>query len=170
MNIPVDRVPVDRGPTSAQLPGWDYADAYEITAGRNGPADARTAARCLFDLSATGRATLRARDALARITSLKPAVTDAAELFPMQYVAEDLAVLGLDDRHLDFRVLVSVTAGRVRCTTAVRRHNALGYAYFAAVTPFHRLAVPRLLARAAQRGWRAPEGGGRVAPSGPVRA
>ena len=42
---------------------------------------------------------------------------------------------------------------RVRCITAVRRHNALGCAYFAAVRPFHRRLVPYLLTRAAQREW-----------------
>jgi hypothetical protein len=170
MRATVHRVPADRGPASAHLPGWDYADAYEITGVTNGPGDARTAAHCLFDLSAAGRATLRARDALGRVASLKPALTGATDLFPMLYLTEDLAVLGLDDQHLDFRVLVSVAAGRVRCTTAVRRHNALGYAYFAVVHPFHRLAVPQLLARAARQGWRTPEWGARATASGPVRA
>jgi hypothetical protein len=169
MRTTVRRVPVDRVPVSAHLPGWDHADAYEV-ASTHGPDDARTAVRCLFDLSATGRTTLRARDAVVRVASLKPAVTDAADLFPMLHLEEELAVLGLDDRHLDFRILVSVASGRVRCTTAVRRHNAFGYAYFAVVTPFHRLAVPRLLARAARQGWRAPEQGARATSSRPVRA
>ena len=170
MRASVYRVPIDCGLASAHLPGWDYADAYEVTFTGTGPSSARAAAQCLFDLSAAGRATLRARDALSRVASLKPALTGAVDLFPMLYVTEDLAVLGLDDRHLDFRVLVDVAQLYVRCTTVVRRHSALGYVYFAVVTPFHRLAVPQLLARAARQGWRAPERGGGATAAGAVRA
>lgn len=32
---------------------------------------------------------------------------------------------GLDDRHLDFRVIVTLSGGLARCTTVVRRHGAL---------------------------------------------
>ena len=63
------------------------------------------------------------------------------------------AVVGLDDTHLDFRIVVSVEPGQVRCVTVVRRHNALGRVYFAVVGPFHRRLVPSLLTRAAQRRW-----------------
>jgi hypothetical protein len=73
-------------------------------------------------------------------------------LFPVLHRSADRVVLGLDDRHLDFRVLVDVEPGRVRCTTGVRR-RPLGRAYFAVVGPFHRSVVPAMLERAARRGW-----------------
>ena len=66
--------------------------------------------------------------------------------------------MGLDDRHLDFRVIVAVDDDQVTCTTAVRRHNALGHAYFAVLAPFHLRLVPRLLDRAARARWRPAPG------------
>jgi hypothetical protein len=56
-------------------------------------------------------------------------------------------VCGLDDRHLDFRIIISVSAAVARCTTVVRRHGWAGSAYFAVVGPFHRRLVPGLMRR-----------------------
>lgn len=81
------------------------------------------------------------------------AATGADELFRVLVDTPELAVVGLDDGHLDFRILMSLEQRRVRCVTVVPRHNASGDAYFAVVRPFHRRLVPYLLVRAAQRGW-----------------
>jgi hypothetical protein len=110
---------------------------------------------------------LRARDLLVGLVGLKPAVTGADELFPVLVDTPKLAVVGLDDAHLDFRIVISLERGRVRCVTVVRRHNTLGHAYFAMVRPFHRRLVPYLLARAAQRRWTpiAHSGQSREAPT-----
>ena len=64
-------------------------------------------------------------------------------------------ILGLDDRHLDFRVSVLVEpAADGQATgwvsTVVRFHNLFGRLYFALVRPFHALVVPGLL-RTGQR-------------------
>lgn len=147
----VSTASVDIGVLDAQLPGWDYADAYDVVVDGAGPDMALAAARCLTGPDA-GRL-LQARDLLVRAVGLKPAVTEAADLFPVILDTPQLVVLGLDDVHLDFRILVSLDHRRVRCVTVVRRHNALGRAYFAVVRPFHRRLVPYLLARAARRGW-----------------
>ncbi|WP_348626172.1 MULTISPECIES: DUF2867 domain-containing protein [unclassified Mesorhizobium] len=61
-------------------------------------------------------------------------------------------MLGLDDRHLDFRLLVEVrdlgmTCQEVAATTIVKTHNWLGRAYLAIVMPFHRIIVPAMLAQ-----------------------
>lgn len=61
-------------------------------------------------------------------------------------------MLGLDDRHLDFRIVVEVTelgAGRqeVAASTIVKTHNLLGRTYLAVVKPFHRIIVPAMLAQ-----------------------
>lgn len=142
---------------STYLPGWDYLDTYEVMiAGSDRPDRAMTAAQCLLHPSPGAVRVLAARDVLARVASLKPAVTGSALLFPVIHASHDLVVLGFDDRHLDFRVLVDVRRGQVRCTTVVRRHNVLGHAYFAIVGPFHRLIMPGLLARATRGGWRPP--------------
>ena len=63
-------------------------------------------------------------------------------------------ILGLDDRHLDFRLLVEVNelgSGRqaVSASTFVATHNLLGRAYLAIVMPFHRIIVPAMLSRVA---------------------
>lgn len=69
--------------------------------------------------------------------------------FPVLSEAPDRVVLGLDDRHLDFRVTVDVTpleqGTRVVASTYVLTHNLFGRAYLAAVMPFHRIIVPAML-------------------------
>lgn len=58
-------------------------------------------------------------------------------------------VMGEDDRHLDFRVVLDVAgeaaARAVTVATVVRYRNAFGRAYFALVRPFHRLVVPAMV-------------------------
>ena len=141
---------VDTVALDALLPRWDLADAYAVDGPV--PADATTAARALFELSPRGRAVLGLRDLLVRPLRLEPALGERDELFPVLHRSADRVVLGLDDRHLDVRVLVDVLPDEVRCTTAVRR-RPLGRAYFAVVGPFHRRIVPGMLERAARRGW-----------------
>lgn len=148
---------VDTAVLDAQLPCWDFADAYDVVLDSVGPDSALTAARCLLG-PGSGSLVLRARDLLVSAVGLRPAVTGADDLFPVLVDTPQLAVVGLDDSHLDFRVLVSLDHRRVRCVTVVRRHNGLGHAYFAVVLPFHRRLVPHLLVRAARRGW-ATDGG-----------
>jgi hypothetical protein len=151
----VSAAPVDTALLDAHLSGWDYADAYEVALRGTGPDRALTAARCLLG-PGSGRLVLRARDLVVGVVGLKPAVTGEHDLFPVLVDTPHLAVVGLDDVHLDFRILVGLERGRVRCVTVVRRHNSLGRAYFAVVGPFHRRLVPYLLVRAAQREWTTP--------------
>ena len=106
----------------------------------------------LFDVSARGRAVLGLRDLLVRPFGLEPALGARDEVFPVLQSGADRVVLGLDDRHLDVRILVDVRDGEVVCTSAIRR-RPLGRAYFAVVGPFHRRIVPAMLERAARRGW-----------------
>lgn len=73
-------------------------------------------------------------------------------MFPIVAHAEGEIVLGFDDRHLDFRIVVETEpsgdgATVVRLLTLVRRHNALGRTYLAAIMPFHKLIVVRSLSR-----------------------
>lgn len=73
-------------------------------------------------------------------------------IFPLISQAPGRIVLGLDDRHLDFRLLVEVNdlgAGRqeVAASTIVKTHNLLGRTYLAVVKPFHRIIVPAMLAQ-----------------------
>ncbi|WP_421915569.1 DUF2867 domain-containing protein [Mesorhizobium sp.] len=73
-------------------------------------------------------------------------------IFPLISQAPGRVVLGLDDRHLDFRILVEVNdlgGGRqqVAASTIVKTHNSLGRTYLAVIKPFHRIIVPAMLAQ-----------------------
>lgn len=67
-------------------------------------------------------------------------------LFHLFSLSATEAILGEDDRHLDFRIsllLEQTPAGpALAVTTVLRTHNRLGVAYFAVVKPFHRFIVP----------------------------
>jgi hypothetical protein len=72
-------------------------------------------------------------------------------IFPVVSASPERVVMGFDDLHLDFRVVVDVApegSGRqVTATTLVRTRNRLGRLYLAAVKPFHRVIVPMMLAQ-----------------------
>lgn len=69
----------------------------------------------------------------------------------MLSVAAEEVLLGDDDKHLSFRTSFSVrdaAAGREGvCSTAVRYHNRAGRVYFAAIRPFHVVAIPVIVGR-----------------------
>lgn len=70
--------------------------------------------------------------------------------FPVIRQSTDHVLLGLDDRHLNFRVSIEVKergAGwqEISVSTAVKTHNLLGRVYLAIVKPFHRMIVPAML-------------------------
>lgn len=60
-------------------------------------------------------------------------------VFRILHLAPGEAILGEDDRHLDFRVSLFCAAGQLRVSTLVRPHNAFGWLYLAIVLPFHHL-------------------------------
>jgi hypothetical protein len=95
------------------------------------------------------RAAMSARDAIARRAHLRTLPPDPPETgFPVLRRYQDEIVLGVDDRHLDFRIGVRVDRKRVRVTTAVQLNNRLGRLYWAIVRLVHPLVVRSLLARA----------------------
>ncbi|MDZ7873160.1 MAG: DUF2867 domain-containing protein [Rhizobium sp.] len=78
--------------------------------------------------------------------------------FPVLAQDEQHVLLGFNDKHLDFRIIVAVEpegAGHqhVSLTTLVKRHNLFGRIYILFVTPFHKLIVKTFLKRfAASKG------------------
>ncbi len=132
--------PVD---CAAFLPSFDFADAYAVPA----PAgvDAIEATRRAFANAPRWAAALMdLRDRLVAPFGLRPA---PATGFPVISEAPDQVVMGFDDRHLDFRIVVTVILGVATVTTIVRRHNSLGRLYLAFVLPFHRVIAPAFTAR-----------------------
>jgi hypothetical protein len=75
-----------------------------------------------------------------------------AGIFPVISEMPNEVVLGLDDKHLDFRIWVSVQGmdggTDVRMSTLVRLHGWPGRIYLATIMPFHKLLSRLMLARA----------------------
>ena len=140
------------------LPGADWGDCFEVRTGRPG-LTAEAAARRAFERMPRWTGGLMAlRNLLVKPFGLKgdPEAASAGAarigMFPVLSNTPTQSVLGFDDRHLDFRIVVETEElpdGRtaVRMMTLVRRHNLLGRAYLAAIMPFHKLIVATTLSR-----------------------
>jgi hypothetical protein len=140
------------------LPGAQFIDAYSVTV--NAALDARHAAEKMTARGPRWAETLlRLRNRLVAPLGLKTAVPtgisapDRVGIFPVISETPGRLVAGLDDAHLDFRLVVDVTGSgterRVTATTLVLTHNWLGRAYLAVILPFHRLIVPSMLRKIA---------------------
>jgi len=123
------------------LPGHQFADAFKVPVPHG--VDAIAAARLAFAHRPPWiRALMELRNGLGRIVRLKPA---PARGFPVLLETPGEVVMGFDDRHLDFRVVVAVAGGFAVLSTLVRCHNAWGRAYLAAILPFHRAIAARMI-------------------------
>jgi hypothetical protein len=146
----------------ALLPGAQFIDAYSVIV-NDTALDARHAAE---QMTAPGprwiEALLRLRNRLVAPLGLKTAAPagssapDRVGIFPVITERPDRLVAGLDDAHLDFRLVIDVggtgstgSERRVTATTLVLTHNRLGRAYLAIILPFHRLIVPSMLRKLA---------------------
>jgi Protein of unknown function (DUF2867) len=139
----------------ALLPGAQFIDAFSIAVD-DAALDARHAAE---KMTARGprwiEALLDLRNRLVAPFGLKTPVptgtsaTDRIGIFPVINETPGRLVAGLNDKHLDFRLVVDVAAEasgcRVTATTLVLTHNLLGRTYLAIILPFHRLIVPSML-------------------------
>ena len=155
------------GLAGTSFQGVDYADAYAVAILPG--VSARALAEAVFASAPRWVAKLMAlRNAIVRplgLVATPSAIAHAAAaangtgerigIFPVLAAAPDEVLLGLDDRHLDFRVSIRVLDdGRERLgvvTTLVRFHGLLGRAYFVPVRPAHRLIVPMMLRKGARR-------------------
>ena len=141
------------------LAGAQFADAYCIEVGTS-DLDARHAAeRMMARQPRWAEVLLSLRNFLVAPLGLKTsgaqphAPRDMIGIFPVVSETPDRLVAGFNDRHLDFRVVVDVTAPgearQVTATTVIKTHNRLGRTYLAVIMPFHRLIVPALLRQVA---------------------
>ena len=139
------------------LPGADWADCFEALSA-DGGLSAEAAARQTFGRMPFWVAPLMAlRNLVVRPFGLKhdseAAIAGAPRIgmFPIISNSADEIVLGFDDRHLDFRIVVEThpQMGKtaIRLMTLIKRHNRLGRIYLAVITPFHKLIVAAALAR-----------------------
>ncbi len=139
----------------ALLAGAQFIDAYSLMV-NDAALDARHAAEKMTTRWPRWvRALHHLRNRLVAPLGLKtPAPTgngapDRVGIFPVISERPDRLVAGLDDAHLDFRLVVDVAGTgadrRVTATTLVLTHNLLGRLYLALILPFHRLIVPSML-------------------------
>ena len=89
------------------------------------------------------------RNALAGLVGLKSGKVETG--FPVRSERPDELVLGMDDKHLEFCLIVRVEdlpggGQRISMTTLVERHNLFGRVYLAVIAPFHRAIAKRSLA------------------------
>lgn len=141
------------------LPGADFVDAWRIEDLKPGT-DAATLARLAFGKAPRWVVPLLAlRNLLVAPFGLKTggaAAEPRVGIFPVVSEQPNRVVLGMNDKHLDFRLVVDIEpSGRQdlsgTATTYVRTHNRLGRLYIAVVKPFHRRIVPAMLAGAQTR-------------------
>ena len=153
----VKSVPVDAA-MRALLPQARMSDAYRLVV-NDGTLDATTAAYRIFGcIPWWVRALMALRNHLVAHLGLKTGIDKEVRrigFFPVISETPERVLLGLDDKHLDFRIAVDVVplAGaqrQVTTTTMVRTHNLLGRIYLVIVLPFHRVIVPAMLTQAAR--------------------
>jgi hypothetical protein len=146
---------VGMGCMDGVLAGEQFGDSFAIVVD-NVSLIARRAAEQMF-----GRrlgwlnALLAVRDAAVRPFGLQttdsrpPAGAITIGFFPVVSETAKRIVAGFDDKHLDFRVIIDVSAeGAGTCvvaTTLVLAHNLLGRIYMGTILPFHRLTVRSML-------------------------
>jgi len=155
-------------PTKSSIAGWysraDLLDSFATTLAAGISRDPQVVAHAILGRPAWWvRRLLAVRDVTVARFGLK--TTDQLQLnarengsiafFPVLSRSESELVLGVDDRHLDFRASILLGemnddgAFDVIVTTVVRCHNTFGHAYLNLIRPFHVLVVRSNLRRAA---------------------
>ena len=139
----------------AWLPGAQFSDAYRIVVDDKALDARRAAERMVARGPRWIEALLTLRNRLVAPFGLKtpvPTGTSSADtigIFPVLSETPARLVAGLDDKHLDFRLVVDVvTSGRSQSITAatlVQTHNLLGRTYLSIILPFHRLVVRAMM-------------------------
>ena len=145
--------------TGELLAGAQFSDAFSIVVG-GAALDARHAAEKMLGRSPRWierllalRNFLVSPFGLQRPSPTRTSAADTIGIFPVVSETPGRLVAGLNDKHLDFRVVVDIaTSGhgqRVTATTLVLTHNLLGRISLAIILPFHRLVVRALLRQVA---------------------
>lgn len=143
------------------LPGASFTDRFAIVVTGQSLDAATSAGRAFGNRPAWIGALMALRNLLVLPFGLKTRDADLSPqlerkgMFPVLSQSKSHMVLGLDDRHLDFRILLEVRElgeGRqeISASTLVRPHNLFGRAYLAVIMPFHNIIVPAMLAQVAK--------------------
>ncbi len=92
---------------------------------------------------------------MADITKINPPYTVGQRFgfFHLYHISDNEAVLGEDDKHLDFRLsfyLQQKDKSELAVSTVVKLNNRIGRVYFFVVKRIHRLIVPVMVKRMAE--------------------
>jgi hypothetical protein len=139
----------------AFLPGAQFADAFSTTIAATSLTAREAAERMVGRSPWWVEALMKLRDLIVAPLGLKTATVarhaDIAKVgfFPVLSETPQRMVLGFNDSHLDFRVVIDVvdiSDGQcVTATTIVLMHNWIGRTYIAIIKPFHRMVVRSML-------------------------
>lgn len=138
--------------TAGSLTRVDFSDAFEITLPAGSTCDPATWARALFaSPPAWVTRAMQVRKAIVAPLGLRHGTG-----FPVLDHNDHEVLVGLDDRHLDFRgsVLTRETPegdSVLVVSTLVLMHNAVGRAYFGIVGHLHPFVVRAVMRRAVAR-------------------
>ena len=142
------------------LPGAEFGDAFQIIVEGQNLSAMEAAKRAVYGAPSWIKRLLELRNIVVKPLGLKPGEDPAPAksgqnnvgLFPVLRQEANHVLLGMNDKHLDFRLLVDVvneSNGRqiITASTIVKTHNALGRFYLTVVKPFHKIIVPTMMAR-----------------------
>ncbi len=163
----------------AHLPGAQFFDAYEVTDPHPEHSALQTWLDVVARTPQWTQHLMTARNKLVRLVGLKDLGQlhdahstasglspkdarsyregDRVGIFLIRHLSDTEVVMGQDDKHLDVQVSLAkrTPTGKnptLVVSTVVHIHNALGHAYMAIVTPFHRRIVRAMLHRVAAPG------------------
>lgn len=133
--VSIADLPADSGLYTHIRPG-DFLDCYSVQA----DIAPRRAAEIITDFPGWARFLLLIRRVVTTPFGLSndgPDAPDKIGPFPVERETGQEIIAGFDDKHLDFRVSVSISDGKVHLATWVHPHNLGGRLYLAAILPFH---------------------------------
>lgn len=136
----------------------DFTDAYSGQADRT-YLDAEQAARAVFaDPPRMANCLMALRNGIVAPFGLKAGIDfrdrglGKIDVFPIISNTGAEVVVGGNDKHLDFRIWISIQPGlkgsEVTISTLVKINNLLGRVYLFVIMPFHKLLSRSLLQRA----------------------
>lgn len=126
----------------------DFLDCFAVRSDMS----PRDAANIITDFPGWAQFLLKIRRAVTEPFGLSndgPPADDKVGIFPVESDNQQELIAGFNDAHLNFRVSVMSTEGRVFLATWVHPHNIWGRLYLAAIMPFHILIARNALARVA---------------------
>jgi hypothetical protein len=119
----------------------NYCDSYRVK--KPAGEDLEKITGQIFHMPKWANMLMKIRHHIVRPFGLKTGKEIDAKIFPVIYQTEDEIVMGIDDKHLNFRVsiLIDKTKTYIYTTTIVQYNNTLGKVYFFFIKPFHKLIV-----------------------------